>query len=51
MKHITKVSNSNLIRNANCLMAKSEAKTDIEIEFSWVTNTHRQNQTKFKLGY
>ena len=47
MKHIAEVSNSNLIQNANCLMAKNEAK----IEFSWVTNTHPQSQTKFKLGY
>ena len=47
MKHIAEFSNSNLIQNANCLMAKNEAK----IEFSWVTNTHPQSQTKFKLGY
>ena len=51
MAHIAEVSNSNLIRNANCLMAKNEAKIDTKVEFSWVTNTHLQNQTKFKLGY
>ena len=32
-------------------MAKNQAKTDTEVELSWVTNTHPQNQTKFKLGY
>ena len=32
-------------------MTKNEAKIDTEVEFSWVTNTHPQNQTKFKLGY
>ena len=40
MKHIAEVSNSNLIQNANCLMAKNEAKIDTKVEFSWVTNTH-----------
>ena len=40
MKHIAKVSNSNLIQNANCLMAKNEAKIDTKVEFSWITNTH-----------
>ena len=32
-------------------MAKNQAKTDTKVELSWVTNTHPQNQTKFKLGY
>ena len=45
------MSNSNLIRNANSLMAKNEAKIDTKVEFSWVSDVHPQNQTKFKLGY
>ena len=45
------MSNSNLIRNANSLMTKNEAKIDTEVEFSWVSDVHPQNQTKFKLGY
>ena len=44
------MSNSNLIRNANSLMA-NEAKIDTEVEFSSVSDVHPQNQTKFKLGY
>ena len=45
------MSNSNLIRNANSLMAKNEGKIDTEVEFSWVSDVHPQNQTKFKLRY
>ena len=45
------MSNSNLMCNANSLMAKNEAKIDAEVEFSWVSDVHPQNQTKFKLGY
>ena len=45
------MSNSNLIRNANSLMTKNEAKIDTEVEFSWVSDVQPQNQTKFKLGY
>ena len=45
------MSNSNLMQNANSLMAKNEAKIDTKIEFSWVSDVHQQNQTKFKLGY
>ena len=33
------------------LMAKNEAIIDTEVEFSWVSDVHPQNQTKFKLGY
>ena len=45
------MSNSNLIRNVNSLMAKTEAKIDTEIEFNWLFDVYSQNQTKFKLGY
>ena len=45
------MSNSNLMQNANSLMAKNEAKIDTKVEFSWVSDVHQQNQTKFKLGY
>ena len=45
------MSNSNLIRNANSLMAKDKAKIDTKVEFSWVSSVHPRNQTKFKLGY
>ena len=45
------LSNSNLIQNANSLMAKNEAKIDTEVEFNWVPDVHPQNQTKFKRGY
>ena len=45
------MSNSNLIWNANPLMAKNEAKIDTEVEYSWVSDVYLQNQTKFKLGY
>ena len=45
------MSNSNLIRNANSLMAKNEAKIYTEVEISWVSDVHLQNQTKFKLGH
>ena len=51
LKHVAEMSNSNLIRNANSLMTKNEAKTDTEVEFSWVSDVHLQNQTKFKQGY
>ena len=44
------MSNSNLMQNANSLMAKNEAKIDTKVEFSWVSDVHQQNQTKFKLG-
>ena len=50
LKHVAEMSNSNLIRNANSLMA-NEAKIDTEVEFSSVSDVHSQNQTKFKLGY
>ena len=33
LKHVAEMSNSNLIRNANCLMANNEAKIDTEVEF------------------
>ena len=45
------MSNSNLMQNANSLMAKNKAKIDTKVEFSWVSDVHQQNQTKFKLGY
>ena len=51
IKHVAEMSNSNLIQNANFLMAKNEAKIDTEIEFSWVSDVHPQKQTKFKLGH
>ena len=35
--------NSNLIRNANSLMAKKEAKIDTEVEFSWVPDVYPQH--------
>ena len=50
-KHIAEISNSNLIRNANSLIAKNEVKIDPDVEFSWIGEIHPQNQTKFKLGY
>ena len=43
------MSNSNAIQNANSLMVKNDAKIDTEVEFSWVSDVHPQNQTKFKL--
>ena len=45
------MSNSNLIRNSNSLLAKNEAKIDTKVELSWVSDFHPQNQTKCKLGY
>ena len=51
LKHAAEISNLNLIQNANSLMAKNEVKTDTEVDFSWVSDVHLQNQTKFKLGY
>ena len=30
---------------------KNEAKIDNEVELSWVSGIHPQNQNKFKLGY
>ena len=50
-KHIAEISNSNLIRNANSFIAKNEVKIDPDVEFSWISEIHPQNQTKFKLGY
>ena len=44
------MSNSNLIQNANSLIA-NKAKIDTKVEFSWVSDVHPQNQAKFKLGY
>ena len=38
------MSNSNSIQNANSLMAKNDAKIDTEVEFSWVSDVHPQNQ-------
>ena len=32
-------------------MEKNEDKIDTKVEFSWVSDAHPQNQTKFKLGY
>ena len=51
LKHIAEISNSNLIRNANSLMAKGEVKIDPDVKFSWIGEIHPQNHTKFKLGY
>ena len=51
LKHVAEMSNSNLIRNANSLMAKNEAKIDTKVEFGWVSDVHPQNKTKFKQGY
>ena len=51
LKHVAEISKSNLIRNVNSLMAKNEAKINTKVEFSWVSDVHPQNQTKFKLGY
>ena len=45
------MSNSNLICDATFLMTKNGAKIDTEVEFSWMSDFHPQNQTKFKLGY
>ena len=50
-KDIAEISNLNLIRNANSLIAKNEAKIDPDVEFSGIGEIHPQNQTKFKLGY
>ena len=50
LKHVAEMSNSNLIRNANPLIAKNKAKIDNKVELSWVSDIHPQNQTKFKLG-
>ena len=36
LKHAAEMSNSNLIWNANSLMARNEAKIDTEVAFSWV---------------
>ena len=40
LKHVAEMSNSNVIRNANSLMAKNEAKIDTEVEFSWVSDVY-----------
>ena len=50
-KHVAEMSNSNLIWNCQFLNGKNEAKIDTKVEFSWVSDAHSQNQTKFKLGY
>ena len=41
--HVAEMSNSNLIRNANSLMAKDKAKIDTKVEFSWVSSVHPQS--------
>ena len=51
LKHVAEISNSNLIRNKNSLMAKGEVKIDPDVEFSWIGKIYPQNQTVFKLGY
>ena len=51
LKHIAEISNSNLMWNANSLMAKGEDKIDPDVECSWIGEIQPQNQTKFKLGY
>ena len=51
VKHMTEMSNLNLIQNANWLMAINEAKIETKVEFSWVSGIHPQNQTKFKFGF
>ena len=51
LKHVAEMSNSNLICDATFLMTKNGAKIDTEVEFSWMSDFHPQNQTKFKLGY
>ena len=48
---MAEISNSNLIRNANSLIAKNEIKIDPDVEFSGIGEIYPQNQTKFKLGY
>ena len=45
------MSDSNLIFDATFLMTKNGAKIDTEVEFSWMSDFHPQNQTKSKLGY
>ena len=45
LKHITEISNSNLIRNTNSIMAKGEVKLDPNVDFSWIGEIHPQNQT------
>ena len=32
-------------------MAKNKRKLDTEVEFSWISDTYPQSQTKFKIGY
>ena len=51
LKHVAILSNSNLIRNANSLVAKNEPKIDTEVEFSCVPDVHPKSQAKFNLGY
>ena len=51
MKHVVEILKSNLIGNANALMMKNESKINTEVESSWITDSHPQIQTKFKLGY
>lgn len=50
-KEAVQASNSNLMRNANALLVKGEAKVNPEDEFSWVGKSHYQNQDKIKLTY
>ena len=45
------MSDSNLICDATFLMTKNGANIDTEVEFSWMSDFHPQNQTKSKLGY
>ena len=51
LKHIAEISNSNLRRKANSLMAKGEVKIDPDVDFSCISEIYPQNQTKCKLGY
>ena len=45
-RHIAEISYSNLIRNANSLIAKNETKLILKLNL-----IYPQNQAKFKLGY
>ena len=49
LRHVAEMSNSNLVRNANYLMAKMMLKLILKLNL--VSDIHLQNQTKFKPGY
>ena len=50
MKHAAELSKNNLVRNSNALMQSKDAKIDKE-DFSWISNSLTQAESKFKRRY